>query len=318
MDWLWLLLPLGAALFYSLRMFVVNYLTDQHFKRERIPPDVLVLAGVVSVGLLIIGLTAFFGFGVWQEASLWQILLLLCGGVANVIAFIPYYQSYKYEETTGVEIMVQMSPVLALGAAAIFLGETISWLQGVAFIIIFSAVLLLIIKAGARKKRKMELHTASLILIACVFWVAADLLLAPAARDTGLPGSFVWYLLGELGALVVAIVMAKKWRKGLMKFLRRGRVRKITLLVAAQIFYATGEVLYYSSLIIMPIALAGVLTNVMGLMIVFILGIVFSILWPKFGREELKRRTIVHHLVAVVLVAVGIILLNQTELLIGG
>jgi drug/metabolite transporter (DMT)-like permease len=186
MNWLLILIPLGSALFYAIKMFVGNYLTDRYFKREKVSPDVLIIPGCISLILGLIGLIVFFGPQIFSAATPEAILLLLAGGLVNILAFIPYYKAYKSEETTGVMIMGQMAPVIALGLAVAFLGEMIDFQQALAFILIFGAILLLIFEAGSRKKRKLELKTAALMFVACYFgWL-------PTLFIHRWPGKLVW------------------------------------------------------------------------------------------------------------------------------
>ncbi|MDR1197152.1 MAG: DMT family transporter [Candidatus Nomurabacteria bacterium] len=310
---LWLLIPFGAALFYSLRMFIENYLTDRYFKREKVSPDVLVIPGCISLILVLICFTIYFGPQIFTTADWQSILLLAAGGVVNILAFVPYYKSYKTEEPTGVIIMTQMAPILSLGMAAVFLGEVINFSQGVSFFMIFGAILLLIFEKSTRKKRKMELKTAALMFIACLCWVLADILYAPAARELGLEASYVWFLLGELVMVFILSLIMKSWRQNLAKFLHRKKSQKLLIITVGEIIYAVAEVLFHAGLIILPVAIMTVLEHIFGLILVFILGIVFTIFYPKFAHEKLAKRTIVHHLIALILVALGIILLNSSQ-----
>jgi EamA domain-containing membrane protein RarD len=307
---LWILIPLGAALFYSLRMFIENYLTDRYFKREKISPDVLVIPGCISLILALLGFGIYFGPQIFLAADWPAILLLAAGGLVNILAFVPYYKAYKTEETTGVMIMTQMAPLISLGMAAVFLGEVINFWQGISFFLIFGAILLLIFEQSSRHKRKMELTTAALIFAACLGWVLADIFYAPAARSLGLEASYVWFLLGELVTVLGLSIVMKSWRQNLGKFLHHKKSQKLMVITIGEILYATAEVLFHVGLIILPVAIVAVLEHIFGLIIVFILGIVFTIFYPKFSREKLSKRTVVHHLIALGLVIIGIVLLN--------
>ena len=64
------------------------------------------------------------------------------------------------------------------------------------------------------------------------------------------------------------------------------------------------------SLILGVAALASVVANVAELILTFVLGLVLSAIWPKFGREKLNRHIIIAHLLAVVLCITGIIILQ--------
>jgi hypothetical protein len=44
--------------------------------------------------------------------------------------------------------------------------------------------------------------------------------------------------------------------------------------------------------------------------VIFFMGIVLTLIWPKFGREKLNRKNVLVHLVATMLVVIGIVLLQ--------
>jgi drug/metabolite transporter (DMT)-like permease len=310
MNWLLLLLPIGAALLYTLRMFIENYLTDRYFKRERISPDVLVIPGAISLILTILVLVGMFGFDVFRVTELSTVWWLLLAGAINILAFIPYYKAYNHEEVTGITIMSQLSPVFALGLAALFLGEVVDFWQGVAFVLIFGAICLLIFETSTRRARKMELKTAVLMVITCLFWSLSDVVYTPEARDVGFETSFAWFLIGELVSVLILTLIMKPWRRGFGKFLKRHRTRKLVIVTGAEVAYAGAEVLLHAALIVMPIAIVAVIDHVFQLILAFGLGLIFTILLPKFSHEKIRKRTILHHLAAVIIVIVGIVLLE--------
>ena len=92
--------------------------------------------------------------------------------------------------------------------------------------------------------------------------------------------------------------------------MRRKKKQFLAATLSGTLISLAGEFAYRQSLILGVTALASVVANASQLVITFILGIVLSLIWPKFGREKLKRHVIVAHLIAVVLCVVGVIILQ--------
>ena len=59
-----------------------------------------------------------------------------------------------------------------------------------------------------------------------------------------------------------------------------------------------------------PVAIVSVVANASMMILTFVLGIILTIIWPNFGREKLKKRRVLAHLVATVLAVIGIIMLQ--------
>ncbi len=71
------------------------------------------------------------------------LLFLLPIGFINVIYLIPYYKSLLISDTSVVASLFSLNRVFTLFFAFIFLGETLSWLQALGFIIIIASCFLL-------------------------------------------------------------------------------------------------------------------------------------------------------------------------------
>ena len=92
------------------------------------------------------------------------------------------------------------------------------------------------------------------------------------------------------------------WRHKKWQFLASEGINQIICIIA--------EFLSRYALIIGIASLVSVTYNVLELIFTFILGIILSIIWPKFGREKLNRHIILAHLVATILATIGIILIR--------
>ena len=71
------------------------------------------------------------------------------------------------------------------------------------------------------------------------------------------------------------------------------------------------EFAYRGALVMAPaVAVASAASDSVTPVVIFFLGIVLSIIWPNFGRENLKRKNVIVHLIATVLVVAGIVMLQ--------
>lgn len=102
----------------------------------------------------------------------------------------------------------------------------------------------------------------------------------------------------------------KSWRQRILYIMRRKKKQFLAATLSGTLISLAGEFAYRQSLILGVTALASVVANASQLVITFILGIVLSLIWPKFGREKLNKHIVRAHLVATILATIGIIILQ--------
>ena len=64
------------------------------------------------------------------------------------------------------------------------------------------------------------------------------------------------------------------------------------------------------TLVIGTAAIVSVTANSSQLILTFVMGIILTHLWPKFGREKLNKHIVRAHLIATVLAVIGIVILQ--------
>ena len=302
---LWLILSLFAALGWSIASFFDNYATDVVF-RAKTPQAMKILNGIVYLVLAAI----MFFVAPPEQIELWQAALLLLSGVVTSSASIFYYQGLKTEEATSATIYYQLIPVLYLIIGWIFFNETISLQQFLGFFIILSAPIIVIFSRKRPKSRRKEVAAGLFFLIYTIMAGASGLLSTEVGKDMNYQTVFFYFILGRGMMDILLYLCNKSWRQRILYIMRRKKKQFLAATLSGTLISLAGEFAYRQSLILGVTALASVVANASQLVITFILGIVLSLIWPKFGREKLKRHVIVAHLIAVVLCVVGVIILQ--------
>lgn len=304
---LWLLFPLGAAIFYSLCNFTENFIVDTWCRRVK--PQILKIAYLGFDVVFMVAMLIWQGPKLWEGLDLMTILVLLAVGTINALASIPYYSALKKDDTTELTLLEQISPVLALIFGIIFLNQVPSMSQGLAFILIMGGMLLTVLEIG-QKAIKIDFKSSSLILIACVLWVMSDVVFVMKADSVDFWPGFFWLMVGGFISNLIMIAMFKSWRDDFKKFWKKDRLKKTMALSGTYIPWVIAEILWRMGVLLVPVAIMSVTGSVMQLIATFILGIFLTLLWPKFGREQLKKKIIVKHAMAMVLIAIGLVLIG--------
>lgn len=303
----WIIFPFVAAILYAICDFTENFMVDTWCRKLR--PQCLkipyLILDIVGIGVILI----------WQQGEIFSglsgsvILMLMIGGAINSLGGIPYYSALKKNDTTEVTLLSQMSPVLALIFGVLFLGQVPSAEQGMAFFLILAAMTLVVLGAG-RKMIKVELTTGALMLVACLFWVLSDVLFVSQMDNVGFWSGFFWLIVGNILGNIVLVSIMKSWRQDIQRFWQRNRGKKLTALLVSDAMWWIAEVAWRMGMLAAPIAIMSVTGNMMQLILTFILGVILTLIWPKFGREKLNKKIVIHHALATSMLAVAIVLLG--------
>ena len=301
----WLILCIVAACAWAIGNFIDNYIADVIFKNKTPQalkaingPFYLLIAGAIA---LIVGLEA---------TEPLQIAMLMLSGALSSLASIPYYTALKHEEATGAAIYYQLIPVFYLVADWLIFQQEISGRQILAFLIIFAAPIVVIFSRKRAKTRRNEMTAGLLFVIYAIITVASGLFSTHFSDNIGFTTMFFWYLIGRGCCDLLLFIVNGSWRHRFKYIWRHKRKQFLISAITDQTFHTIAEFAYRSAMIIGVAALASVVANTAELIITFVLGIILSIIWPKFGREQIHRHIIIAHLLATILAVIGVIILQ--------
>ncbi|MCL2371474.1 EamA family transporter [Candidatus Saccharibacteria bacterium] len=317
---LWLILILIIASVGSIGAFIDNYAADVIFKKNK--PEAFKFASSFGYALLMIIAAVFFGI---EHPGFWLIGVFTLAGFLDALGNIPYFQALKYQETTSITIIRQISPIFALTLGVLFLNQTISVMQLVAFFFVLSAAAVVLFASTGRRKNKFEPKTISTMLIAIFIWVVSDVVFVAgfvnavdhevfSSSTTAIWTALFWFALGK-GALPFVLGFAlKSWRTRLKRVWRDSGRQFALWATISNVIRVSLDCIWRFVITIAPLALLNVVGNVTRLLFTFGFGLALSVIWPIFGREKITKKAIMAHLIAVVLAVIGVILL-QTNML---
>ena len=307
----WVIFPILAAFFFTLGNFTNNYIVDTALQRKK--PEAIHGTWVICHSLILIGILAVFGVQVLAFDSFDQVLFMLLSGFITSIGAIPWFRALKGDDTFGVTVFGQTSPIIALILGFLFLNEQINSTQLIAFGLVFAAIFIVIFSAKKTKRSKINYKSALLITLACLIWVSADIIFM-SAIDPSEPHTFAhglaWFTIGAIIGILSAHLVFPDWSKILKKSIFN-RPKYTMFLVSSNVSEAIGGVFIKIAIVLAPaLSIAFITQRISQLFITFVLGIILSKLWPRFGREKLTRRAITAHFIALILAVAGIIILN--------
>ncbi|MBQ6461440.1 EamA family transporter [Candidatus Saccharibacteria bacterium] len=292
----------------SMAIFIDNYVTDFYFK-GREANSVKTLSGFAYVIYAIV-MALIFGIN-FQDADVLSIILIFSTGIISSIGSIPYLKALECDDSINLGIFIQSAPVLYLILGWFLLGESFSPLQLVSFAIILSApvIILLNTRKRSRKVRLKAIMYASLFIITYV--ASALIFVMENGSGLNLTSSLAIVLFGKGIGNILIVAFKPKWRKRFRHVVKESKNKALIPITINTVVAVVADFSYRIGLATAPtVAFASAISDTGEPIAIFFLGLVLTLIWPKFGREKLDRKTVRVHLIATVLVVIGIIIMQ--------
>ncbi len=305
---IWLVFVSIATLLDSTRIFIDNYVSDVYFKGRGAVSQKLFYGYAFIFCAIIFAFITGFDF---NTDYLTNFLLFFLSGLLSSFAGIPYYRALELDDSTNIGIFTQLAPILYLVLGWLFLNETFSPLQLLSFFIVISAPLLIVITTRKRS-RKIKIKAVFYALLYVLIAVIGNLLFVKEnTPELNFLTEILFIFLGKgIGNLII-IYTRPKWRRRFYSILSSSHKKVLRPLAINTVIGFTKDIAYRLGLVMAPtVAIASAASDSAEPIVIFFLGILLTLIWPKFGREKLDRKTVIVHLIATILVVVGVILLQ--------
>ncbi len=292
----------------SIRIFIDNYVSDFYFKGKQSVAQKTFYGWTDLLFGIIIG--AFFSAD-FNTATVSTIILLLVSGVLASLGGIPYQRALEIEDSTSIGIFIQFAPILYLILGWFFLNQAFSPLQLVAFAFILSAPLVIVF-AARKKSRHLKIKAILYALLYVIFYVSSTFIFVKeGANGINLIGAISLVLIGKgIGSLVI-IYTRPKLRERFYHVAIHSKNKVLKPMFINAFIGVIANVFYRLALYLAPsAALASAISDTSEPIFIFFMGILLTLIWPKFGRESLNKKAILAHLGATVLVVIGVVLMQ--------
>ena len=307
----WLILVLVAVIFSSSGIYIDNYISDVYFKGRNAVSQKMFFAFAFAGVAIILSIISNFEFLSIDNHVLW---LLVLSGIFSSLAGIPYYKALEVDDSTNLGIFVQISPVLYLILGWLFLGESISISQLIAFVVIMAAPLLVLFTTRKRS-RKTKLRAIFYAFLYVLIHVSGNLIFVKenCCTDITFISSMSLVMFGKSLGNIIILIFRPKWVKSFIKVYKSSKGKVLRPLFGTLACAVTKDFCYRGALLLAPsVALASAAADSAQPIVIFFLGIILTLIWPKFGREKLNRKSVLVHLLATIIVVIGIILLQNS------
>lgn len=300
----WLIYALSAICVLVFSVYVDKFLLSKYFAGKS--PGVLILFSSLFAVIVapVLYLLAPQALSVGATSAVW----LLLGGVLNISGTICYLYAVNQDDASAVVPLFQLNPVFALILGWTFLGETLSIAQLTGFLLVFFGVLVVSfdIRGGEMKLRKGVI----LLMVAATLFFSTNTIIF---KSIALEQSFLPSMFWEYTALVLVglllFTFVGSYRRQFLSLFEQGAVSIISLNILNEITGVLGYMLISYASLLAPVALVAVVGGTQPFFL-FVFGALFTLLAPKFIKENLARHVVIQKLVAAVIIFSGIYLMR--------
>lgn len=295
----WLILALASTFLFGATNFIDRFLVE---KRIKDPFFVSIIGGIAAMiaAVIVLGIRGF------PTVPIGDIAILLFGGFASIIALVPWYKAIKIDDTSRVVPYFQLIPVVVLVLSYVLLDEQLTRNQLIGFALIIGGGLSLSIERPSKELFKIR-KSFWYILASIALWAPVGVLFKIAAIDLNFWDALIYEMIGAgMGAVALRWYAGTNMRTGL-----RAMAASTWVVVGTnEVVYLTARTLLFYATMIGPAALVSVTTGTQPLF-ALIVGIILSKWFPEVIREDIRRKTVLFKLAAIIVMLVGAIYIGK-------
>ena len=299
----WLLFAILGPLSWAVSTHIDKYLVDKYFRDSN---TAVLMVFTAVVGLLALPVIWYFDPGVIALPPT-ATAVMIFSGILYMGAMLFYLRAIQSEEASAVAPFFQLSTIFTLLLAYLFLRESLGLYQLMGIALIVVGALTVSTNGGAFlegfKMRLLGLMTAATFIIAL-----SSVLFKYFALAENFWGTTFWTFVGE-GIFGAAVMLFPTYRAQFVTLFRQSPGAIVGINAANELINLGGGLGVRFASLLAPVALVSAVASTTTLF-VFALGVVLTLFFPKFGREDLSAHNLMRKGIAALLVSAGVLLAN--------
>ncbi|MES2223875.1 MAG: EamA family transporter [Patescibacteria group bacterium] len=305
----WFIVALGAPFVWSLVNHCDKIILQRYFKTSGGPGGLMVFVGVVAIPLSLI--LYIFDPSVLNIDTIDITFLIITGFLYNLAVLFSLY-ALESEDASSVVAYMQLIPVFTYFFGILFLSEYITTDKAFGGIIaLFGAILL---STKFEKGFKKAIFNKRIILLMLGWAVMASLgnilFKKVSISDSSFVLSLFWNQIGMALFGIMAFCISS-YRKSFLKVIKHNSTNVVLLNIFEQIVEVVGIILNYAAILLAPTALVILVEYTAQPLFVFIEGIIFTILFPKFVAEDISKGNLIQKFISMIIMGVGLYMITN-------
>ncbi len=275
-----------------------KYIVTKYFTGKGVG-SLVVFTGLT--GFIICLLILLFNFTSIVIAP-WSAVVIAINGALLVAAFIPYLYALEKEEASWVSTLYQTIPVFSYFLALVFLKEYLSAPELVGSALIIAGALA--ISLDISQKIHFKLKPLLLMLLSSFMIAVNGLVFKIIALDENFWGTAFWEYVGGFAFALFLLICLPLYRRQFFATIAKSRGLVISINIFSETLNIVAKLLANFASLLAPLALVYVVNGFQPL-IVLLYGIILTLFIPKWGKENISKKTLIQKLVAIAIMFLG-------------
>ncbi len=297
----WIALAFLGPVLWAASTHIDKYLVERFFKESGVGALLIFTSLVGLIGLpFIAAFVDVFAIGAVGIA------VTSLSGLLYLTAMYFYLRALQQEEASVIAPLFQTSTLFTYVFAYVVLHETLTGLRLVGGILVMASAAVASYEPGGRRRFKLGIVA---MILACTATLAASSVLFKyfAVNDAFWAVTF-WNFAGE-AVFGAAMLLAPRVRRDFFGMFARHPGAVIAINGANELINLGGGLAARYASLLGPVSLVQAIGGTTSFF-VFGFGVLLSLFFPRLGREDLSRRSLIQKGAAVVLIVAGVILMD--------
>lgn len=304
----WFFLTLIGSFLYALTNHIDKILLSKYFKKGGV--GTLMLFSSLLSGLALPFL--FWADPTVFDTTITNIIILFVVGLLSVSVLWLYFIALKDEEVSVAIVFTQLVPVFGLILGYFILDEVLSKIQLIAMAIIILGTTIVSFEIDTDNKFTLRRQTIALMLMATFFWALGSTTFKFIALEESVIRSLFWEHLTLTFVGVILFIFFRTYRTDFLNAIKINSRKILLLNVSNEIFYMFGNIIISFSYLMAPVAII-LLINSFQPIFVFVIGIFFTLFFPKISAEKIRAKYLLQKLLAISVTGIGTYILLSSS-----
>jgi drug/metabolite transporter (DMT)-like permease len=303
----WLLAGIIPPVLWALVNHVDKHLLSRTTHKSSV--DVLMVYST-WFSLLVLPILFFFSHEkLFQNSE--QVIFQIIGGILLTFTVYFYLKALDQDEASVVMPLALLVPVFGFVFSYFILGEMLTIKQAIACILIISGSLILTLEFSEERRFKMKYKVLAFMIAASAFQAMQEILFKYVSVENSFKASFFWLHVGIALCGFTLVIMKKGLFADFVGSVKINGRLMFGFNLLSESFSAVAYLVQNYALLLAPVAVIMTLNGYQPVF-VFIFGIVFTVLLPKFVKENIGMKHLFHKGLAIGIILIGTILIVQT------
>ncbi len=303
----WLILAISSALFAACVNFIDKYLISNKLKGSGI--------GSLVMFSSLIGLPVVVGIAVMHPEALliplnhaiWMVL----NGMIFVAWVLPYFYALNKDDASVVAPLFQLSVVFSLILGYLFLGDSISLVEGIAAALIMLASLGIGVEwDGNSRKLHIKIEVIALMTLATLLIAINNVIFKGFALEYTFWTTSFWEYFGFFVMAILLFCLVPNYRRQFKSALKSNGVGILSLNFVNECLALAAKMLANYATLFIAVGLVKSVTEGTQMLFVLGLGVVLTLLLPNIIKEKIHTQYLMQKVIAIGIMIFGLFLLQ--------